>query len=139
MIETVNTTYGILTAGRVTQESPWYRGYVLNHQQNNIQSSLIKELWKNKDEDSIGCGTEAIIRLLRCSEYWPVYILNYDPINTYDTQLSKNLSTVVSGISWSELVNWSNLSAIPANKNYSAKSSTVEKVVSSLFSVLVMC
>lgn len=136
-INTVNYTYGILTNNIVPADSMWYRGSVLPVQRNKIQTTLLSELWGNSSTDVIGCTTEMLIRLLRCSEYWPTYAPEYDPVNTYDNPLPTSPLEANAGLSWTSLMNWMNSADIPVNPLYNAKSTDVEKLISSVYSVLV--
>lgn len=133
----VNYTYFILTGGIIPEDSIWYRGFFGNLSRNNIQGRTLKDLWKERSTAAIGEGTEFIIRLLQCSEYWPDYAKEYDPVNTYDTALVKPVTTnYTDSLKYDELIAWSSSVNVPSSERYRASSSKVEKITSALYNVL---
>lgn len=133
----VNYTYFILTGGVIPESSIWFRGFYGDLSRNNIQGRALKSLWKERSIPAVGEGTEFIIRLLKCSEYWPDYAKVYDPVNTYDTVLIKPIDvSYPDSLKYDELLTWSNDVNTTASERYRASSSNVEKIISSLYNVL---
>ena len=135
---TVNYTYGILTGGVVPVTSSWYRGVVGEVSRNKIQKELLNALWENRNPEAIGIGTDFLISLMRCSEYWPNYISKYDSVNTYDTKVGDYLEAAnrTDLLTYDNLLGWIEKTSIPTSEEYRAGSSQVEFAISCLFSVL---
>ena len=133
----VNYTYGIITGGVVPSTSHWYRAFYNIPGRNKSQTEAFGGLWGTRSPDSIGAGSEFIINLMRCSEYWPDYIRQYDPVNTYDNKLTTPPTSVVqTPLTYAELLRWSKGSAVPYTEKYSAKSSSIEIIIAALYNAL---
>ena len=134
----VNYTYFVLTNAAIPKDSPWYRGVYGDLKRTRLQANSFDNLWQGKSINCIGATTEALLRLLQCSEYWPSYINKYDPINTYDNKLTPSIEVMGEGLSYNELQEWSRRIIVPSSPEYKANSSAVEKFISSIYSLLTM-
>ena len=132
----VNYTYSILTDNVVPAESVWFRGSSGCPPRNRIQEKALTLLFQGKTAEEVGCCADFLIRLLRCSEYWPNYAKTYDPLNTYDNDLYTGLDKVPTGFTYEELRSWLENADIPLSSDYRASSSFIEKLISAIYSIL---
>lgn len=130
----INSIYGVITDGRVTEEHLGYR-YTDCTCPKSLEAAR-KALVADVSQDRLGVLAELLINLMRSSSRWSEFVKKYDKDNTYQTELNlEDFALKDFNISFRQFVDWADTVA-PHTTEFTRTlyDSSVDRLCNALFS-----